>query len=104
MAPIRLPILALSLSLSLAPLAHATCYVAAFGLIGALEDWAACPGTAASAGGVESCCMSTQDCGEDGICRIPASENPGDNEWYQSGCTDKSFDDALCRNTCGMLF
>ena len=92
------PLLALA---SLVSPAESACYVAAFGVVGEEDGWVACSGTASSAGGVESCCLRGADCGEDGICHISASANPGNNSWYVAGCTDSSYRDPTCRNDCG---
>lgn len=90
--------------LAITPLAKATCYVAAYGLIEEEDGWKACPGTASKAGGIETCCMPGSECGEDSLCRVPDSDNPGNNAWYQAGCTDSTYTDSVCRNSCGMFF
>ena len=82
------------------PLAEATCYVAAYGIVGEQPGWNACPGTASSTGGVETCCLSGSDCGEDSLCHIANADDP-DNSWYQAGCTDSNYQDPICRNDCG---
>lgn len=93
----KLPISLLAL-LSLTSFVHGDCYVAAYGLVAKQDGYSACPGTATSPGGVETCCIPGSECGEDSICRSP---NGGNNEWYVSGCTDPNYNDPLCTKNCG---
>lgn len=97
-----LPTSLLTLLLTFAPLrTHASCYVAAYGVIGE-QGWDACPGTAVS-GGIETCCLPGSQCGEDSLCRVPASENPGTNAYYLAGCTDSTYSNSVCNKACGEL-
>ena len=84
MSLIQLPVSLLAL-LSITRLVSADCYVAAYNLVGKQSGWVACPGTASSPGGAETCCIPGSECGEDSICHVPASQNPGSDAWYVAG-------------------
>jgi len=77
-----------------------TCFTNAFGVVAEQVGWVICPGSANQAG-IQTCCASASDCGEDSLCHVAPSKDPGANNWYLSGCTDQSFQDSSCRTDCG---
>lgn len=68
----------------------------------ASSAWFACNNTQLRAGGAQLCCLNGGQCGEDSICHTVSSSDGGSG-WYVGGCTDPSYQDPVCRTSCGTL-
>jgi hypothetical protein len=61
--------------------------------ISSISDWYACQNSRATQDGAQVCCLAKEQCGPDSICL-------NSTNYYVGGCTDETYSDPVCRQSC----